>query len=416
VNLSHIKKCFSTLSLLAGTTLLPIHSVIASTGMHEAQLSKIAGSKSSISIRALYNSANLGPGDLVKSISVYVKNSLGSDRYNFTLSGYKKDGLSKKIRQVLFVTPETFSESTNRVYEFGLDHLPNFTNGGIINGGDYDTLVLDNPQKVSVLSIALVIDNNDELIRPTPPFAPAPAPRPPVDDNNYGRDDGHRYPPHDGQSGQGGQNRYPPYDRPDRHGNQQPITGSICIARDSGTEEHFGGHEGYGRYEIEARRDATQECRDYHGSCYISSCEPTYGVYIPRRHPSRDERNRPSNPPTQPNNPPSNNPPPSNPTQPTCTEVAQTPVACAQYAGQYGIPATATSGYASWNKNSCSQQITYTGGCTEPACVEVAQTPVACAQYAGQYGIPATATSGYASWNKNSCSQQITYTGGCYNP
>ena len=100
-----------------------------------------------------------------------------------------------------------------------------------------------------------------------------------------------------------------------------------------------------------------------------------------------------------------------------CTEVPQTPVACATYAGQYGIPAHATTGTANWTKNSCTGAITYTGGCVDPAaCVETAQAPVSCAMYAGSYGIPAAATSGSANWTKNSCSGVITYTGGCSAP
>jgi hypothetical protein len=50
-----------------------------------------------------------------------------------------------------------------------------------------------------------------------------------------------------------------------------------------------------------------------------------------------------------------------------------------------------------------------------PSCTNVAQTPVSCAIYAGRYGIPVNATKGNASWTKNSCSGAIKYTGGCYN-
>jgi hypothetical protein len=99
---------------------------------------------------------------------------------------------------------------------------------------------------------------------------------------------------------------------------------------------------------------------------------------------------------------------------PPCKDVAQTPVACSQYAGKYGIPIGATLGKASWTKNSCSGSINYTGGCSVPPCKDVAQTPVACSQYAGKYGIPVGATSGKASWTKNSCSGSINYTGGCF--
>jgi hypothetical protein len=110
-----------------------------------------------------------------------------------------------------------------------------------------------------------------------------------------------------------------------------------------------------------------------------------------------------------------NQPPPP---RPNCEDVAQTPVACSQYAGQYGIPANATQGNASWTKNSCTGAIKYTGGCSAPAprCEEVPQTPVSCAQYAGQFGIPANATQGNASWTKNSCNGEIKYTGGCTVP
>ncbi|MGZ3786159.1 MAG: hypothetical protein ACXWR0_16935 [Bdellovibrio sp.] len=121
------------------------------------------------------------------------------------------------------------------------------------------------------------------------------------------------------------------------------------------------------------------------------------------------------------------NPPPS---RPNCVEQPQTPVACADYAGQYGIPAKATQGNASWTKNSCSGEIKYTGGCSEPTsgpaptpgprpgprCEDVPQSPVSCSQYAGQYGIPSDATQGNASWTKNSCSGEIKYTGGCSVP
>ncbi len=62
------------------------------------------------------------------------------------------------------------------------------------------------------------------------------------------------------------------------------------------------------------------------------------------------------------------------------------------------------------------------GGST-PACieVEVSQAPVACSSYAGtisgvDYGIPVGYTVGNASWTLNSCTNAITYTGGCTPP
>src|SRR3989338_4865394 len=58
-----------------------------------------------------------------------------------------------------------------------------------------------------------------------------------------------------------------------------------------------------------------------------------------------------------------------------------------------------------------------------PACipVEVPQTPVACSQYAGtlsgtDYGIPAGYIVGMATWTLNSCTDAVTYTGGCSAP
>ena len=58
-----------------------------------------------------------------------------------------------------------------------------------------------------------------------------------------------------------------------------------------------------------------------------------------------------------------------------------------------------------------------------PACipVEVPQTPVACSEYAGtlsgtDYGIPAGYIVGMATWTLNSCTNAVTYTGGCLAP
>jgi type II secretory pathway pseudopilin PulG len=102
---------------------------------------------------------------------------------------------------------------------------------------------------------------------------------------------------------------------------------------------------------------------------------------------------------------------------PVCSNDPQAPVSCAAFAGSYGIPATHTVGMASWTINSCSGAVTYTGGCSAPVvCTNNPQAPVSCAAYAGSYGIPATHTSGMASWTINSCSGAITYTGGCSAP
>jgi hypothetical protein len=51
----------------------------------------------------------------------------------------------------------------------------------------------------------------------------------------------------------------------------QPLT-YVCVARDSGWEEHFGGHKAYGRSVIEAQRNALTECKRHHGNCLIQSC------------------------------------------------------------------------------------------------------------------------------------------------
>lgn len=47
-----------------------------------------------------------------------------------------------------------------------------------------------------------------------------------------------------------------------------------------------------------------------------------------------------------------------------CTQLTGTPVSCAQYAGQYGIPSNYTVGTASYTYNSCTNVPTYTGGCS----------------------------------------------------
>ncbi|MDO8552194.1 MAG: peptidoglycan-binding protein [bacterium] len=108
------------------------------------------------------------------------------------------------------------------------------------------------------------------------------------------------------------------------------------------------------------------------------------------------------------------------PTTQSCTEVPQTPLPCADYAGSYGVPSGYTVGNGSWTKNSCTGNPTYTGGCSAPAptqsCTEVAQTPLPCADYAGSYGVPSGYTVGNGSWTKNSCTGNPTYTGGCSAP
>lgn len=45
-----------------------------------------------------------------------------------------------------------------------------------------------------------------------------------------------------------------------------------CVANDRGTEEHYGGHEGYGRSQYEAAQNAIAVCKLSHGECYISTC------------------------------------------------------------------------------------------------------------------------------------------------
>lgn len=50
----------------------------------------------------------------------------------------------------------------------------------------------------------------------------------------------------------------------------------------------------------------------------------------------------------------------------SCDEREQTAFKCSDYAGQYGIPAGYSVGKANWTKNSCTNAITYTGGCSAP--------------------------------------------------
>ena len=53
----------------------------------------------------------------------------------------------------------------------------------------------------------------------------------------------------------------------------------------------------------------------------------------------------------------------------SCTEVAQTPVTCNQNLTAYGVPSGYTVGNASYTKNSCTNAIIYTGGCSAPVAV-----------------------------------------------
>ncbi len=103
----------------------------------------------------------------------------------------------------------------------------------------------------------------------------------------------------------------------------------------------------------------------------------------------------------------------------TCSTANQSQ-SCQSVAGQYTIPSNATSGTASLAVTTCSNgtsNTVYNGGCSVPVtCTEIAETPVACSSFAGQYGIPSNATSGQASWTENSCTGAVTYTGGCSVP
>jgi hypothetical protein len=45
-----------------------------------------------------------------------------------------------------------------------------------------------------------------------------------------------------------------------------------CVANDRGHEEHWGGHEGYGRSQSEAANNAMNICLMAHGRCYVSDC------------------------------------------------------------------------------------------------------------------------------------------------
>lgn len=53
-------------------------------------------------------------------------------------------------------------------------------------------------------------------------------------------------------------------------------------------------------------------------------------------------------------------------------------------------------------------------GISTISCPDDPQSPVLCANYAGQYGIPTNATRGNASWTRNRCTGEIKYTEGCY--
>lgn len=46
-----------------------------------------------------------------------------------------------------------------------------------------------------------------------------------------------------------------------------------CVAVDTGWEEHYGGHVAYGYNIYSAQNNALSQCRRYHGSCRISSCQ-----------------------------------------------------------------------------------------------------------------------------------------------
>ena len=97
-----------------------------------------------------------------------------------------------------------------------------------------------------------------------------------------------------------------------------------------------------------------------------------------------------------------------------CIDYDQEPVNCEQYAGQYGIPITHKLGKANYSKNQCTDKIIYRGGCYEDKkCEDLKQESVACSQYAGQFGIPQDHKIGRAQWTKNSCTGAIKYKGGC---
>ncbi|MBL7670868.1 MAG: hypothetical protein JNM39_10315 [Bdellovibrionaceae bacterium] len=50
----------------------------------------------------------------------------------------------------------------------------------------------------------------------------------------------------------------------------------VCRANDRGHEEHYGGHEGYGRSQSEAADNAMHLCLLEHGRCSISGCQRSY--------------------------------------------------------------------------------------------------------------------------------------------
>ncbi len=56
-------------------------------------------------------------------------------------------------------------------------------------------------------------------------------------------------------------------------GNPRPNRGWICVAKDGGWEEHYGGHSGYAYNRWNAEQKALNECRRFHSSCYISQCD-----------------------------------------------------------------------------------------------------------------------------------------------
>lgn len=95
---------------------------------------------------------------------------------------------------------------------------------------------------------------------PQPPFPPQP-PRPPV------------RPP------QPPQPPFPPQPpRPPVRPPQPPpqYESYKCQANDRGTEEHRGGHEGFGRSQAEAAENAMYVCQLSHGRCYVARCEIDY--------------------------------------------------------------------------------------------------------------------------------------------
>jgi len=48
-----------------------------------------------------------------------------------------------------------------------------------------------------------------------------------------------------------------------------------CNARDTGWEEHWGGHSAYSWSYYQAQRRALRVCERYHGRCYVKGCHRT---------------------------------------------------------------------------------------------------------------------------------------------